>query len=470
MDPFISALDWADRIRRREVSPVEVVDLYIDRIERLDGQLGAFVHRADDEVRASAKLAAELVASSPPESLPPFHGVPLPVKDLNPVAGWPCTYGSTAVSRDPALASDPVVERFVAAGFVLLGMTACPELGTISFTESSAHGVTRNPWDPGRTPGGSSGGAAAATASGMAPIAHASDGGGSIRIPASCCGLVGLKPSRNRVVAAANSLEGLATSGVVSRTVTDTAAVLDVVSGPDPHAWYNAPPSDQPYAQQATQTPGRLRVRYATATPLDIPVDPPCVTAVEITAATLADMGHDVTEGQLDIPDIDDLVGAFTTLWNTGSAGIPGLDPARLEPLNRALREQGEATSSIAYVEAVLAAQVLSRDLVARIRAEADVLLMPTMACLPPAVGAVWEGAAENPLMALLNCYPMAVLTSLWNLTGLPAISLPVHQTAEGVPVGVQLVAGPWQDGLLLQVATQLEQAMPWGDRRPLIS
>jgi amidase len=470
MDPFASALDWADLIRRREVSPVEVADLYLDRIERLDGELGAFVHRADDEVRAAAKRSADLVVETPGEDLPPFCGVPLPIKDLNPVAGWPCTYGSTAVPRGPAPASDPVVERFVAAGFVLLGMTASPELGTISFTESRAHGATRNPWDPGHTPGGSSGGAAAATASGMAPIAHASDGGGSIRIPASCCGLVGLKASRNRVVAFANVLEGLATSGVVSRTVADTAAVLDVISGPDPRSWYNAPPPDRSFAAQAAAAPGRLRVRYATKPPLDIPVDPACAAAVEATAAALAEAGHDVAEGALDIPDIDGMIAVFTTLWNTGSARIPGLDAAKLEPLNAALRAQGEATSSIAYVEAVLTAQAVTRELVGRMADEADVLLMPTMACLPPPVGAVWEGTDDDPMMALLNCYPMAVLTSLWNVTGLPAISLPVHQSPDGLPVGVQLVGGPWQDGLLLQVAAQVEQALPWADRRPPIS
>jgi amidase len=469
MDAFTSAIEWADLIRRREVSPVEVADLYLDRIDQLDGQLRAFVHRADDDVRDAAKQATEVVARSVADELPPFHGVPLPIKDLAPVAGWPCTYGSAAVPDGPAEVSDPVVDRFTTAGFVLLGKTATPELGTISFTESAAYGATRNPWDTSRTPGGSSGGAGAATASGMAPIAHASDGGGSIRIPASCNGLVGLKPSRNRVVGL-NALEGLATNGVVTRTVADTAAVLDVISGPEPRQWYNAPPPDRPFAAQAVEDPGPLRVRYTTHPPLDLPVDPACVEAVEATARALAGAGHDVAEGELDIPDVDRLVGVFTTLWNTGSAGVPGLDPARLEPLNAALRRQGEATSSIAYVEAVLAAQVLTEQVVTSIAATADVLLMPTMACLPPPVGAVWEGADEDPMMALLNCYPMAVFTSFWNVTGLPAISLPVHQDATGLPVGVQLVARPWQDGLLLQVANQLEQLVGWADRRPSVS
>ncbi len=470
MDPFTSATEWAEHIRRREVSPVEVADLYLDRIDQLDDRLGAFVHRADDDVRSSAKQAADVVARSSADELPPFCGVPLPIKDLTPVAGWPCTYGSGAVPTGPASVSEPVVDKFVAAGFVLLGKSATPELGTISFTESATYGATRNPWDLDHTPGGSSGGAAAATASGMAPIAHASDGGGSIRIPASCCGLVGLKPSRNRVVGSANYLEGLATSGVVSRTVADTAAALDVISGPDPYLWYNAPRPDRSFTCQATETPGPLRVRYATSTPLDIPVDPECVAAVEATARVLADAGHDVAEGSLDIPNADRMVSVFTTLWNTGSAGIPGLDPSKLEPLNALLRQQGEEVSSIAYVEAVLAAQMMTRHIVAGLEASADVLLMPTMACLPPTVGAVWEGADDNPLIALFNCYPMAVLTSLWNVTGLPAISLPLHQTAGGLPVGVQLVAGPWQDGLLLQLATQLEQLMPWADRRPPVS
>lgn len=470
MDPFTSALDWADRIRQREVSPLEVADLYLDRIDRLDGELGAFVHRADDDVRAAAKQAGDLVARSAPDDLPPFCGVPLPIKDLNPVAGWPCTFGSLAVPHDPVPFSDPVVQRFVDAGFVPLGMTASPELGTISYTESKAHGVTRNPWNRDHTPGGSSGGAGAAVASGMAPLAHGSDGGGSIRIPASCCGLVGLKPSRNRVVSYANWLEGLTTSGVLSRTVADTAAVLDVISGPDPGSWYNALPPDRPFAAQAAEAPGRLRVRFTATPPLNVPVDPACVAAVQAVADALADLGHDVVEGSLDTPEGDDLVTAFMTLWGTNSASVPNLDPAKLEPLNAALRAQGEATSAITYVEAVHRAQAISRDLIGRLRAEVDVLLMPTMACQPPRVGSVWDGTDDDPLMALLNCYPMGVLTTLWNITGLPAISLPLHHSDDGLPVGVQLVAGPWQDGLLLQLAAQLEQALPWSDRRPPLS
>ena len=470
MEPFLSALDWADRIRRREVSPLEVADLYLDRIDRFDGELNAFVHRADDDVRAAAKRAGDQVASTPADELPPFFGVPLPIKDLAPVAGWPCTFGSLAVPHGPAPHSDPLVERFVAAGFVLLGMTASPELGTISYTESKAHGVTRNPWNPERTPGGSSGGAGAAVASGMAPIAHGSDGGGSIRIPASCCGLVGLKPSRSRVVSYANWLEGLTVNGVLTRTVADTAAVLDVISGPDPGAWYNAPPPDRPFAAQAADAPGRLRVRVTRTPPLDIPIDPACVAAVDATADALADMGHDVAEGSIDTPEGDDLVAAFNALWSTTSASIPNLDPTRLEPLNAALRAQGEALPALTYVEAVHRAQAISRDLIDTMRDQAEVVLMPTMACLPPAVGSVWEGADDEPIVALLNCYPMGVLTSLWNITGQPAISVPVQQSPDGLPVGVQLVAGPWQEGLLLQVAAQLEHALPWTDRRPPIS
>src|SRR6476659_10150326 len=199
MDAFTPAVEIAAAIRRKEISPVEVADLYLDRIEQFDGTLNAFCHRADDEVRAAPKRAADVVATSDTADLPPFYGVPLPIKDLNAVAGWPSTRGSRGTSWEPQTESDLVVERFVEAGFILLGMTNAPEFGTVSYTESDAHGVTRNPWNPDHTPGGSSGGAGAAVASGMAPIAHASDGGGSIRIPSSCCGLVGIKPSRNRI-------------------------------------------------------------------------------------------------------------------------------------------------------------------------------------------------------------------------------------------------------------------------------
>jgi amidase len=209
MDAFSSAVDIAAAIKAKDVSPLEVADAYLARIDKLEHDLNTFAHQDPERVRRAALEATETVARADDTAeLPPFHGVPMPIKNLNPVAGWPCTYGSRGASTGPRAYSDALVERFVAAGFVLLGMTNTPEFGTISYTESDAHGITRNPWDSTRTPGGSSGGSAAAVAAGMAPIGHANDGGGSIRIPASCCGLVGHKPSRGRVPNELSSLRG----------------------------------------------------------------------------------------------------------------------------------------------------------------------------------------------------------------------------------------------------------------------
>lgn len=468
MDAFSTALDLAAAVRRKEVSPVELAELYLGRIDRLNPVLNAVCFRDDDRVLAAARRAADLVATRPADDLPPFCGVPLPIKDLNRVAGWPTTYGSRGASPEPNQVNDVVVDRFLEAGFVLLAMTTSPELGTISFTESERWGVTRNPWNTDHTTGGSSGGAAAAVAAGMAPVAHASDGGGSIRIPASCCGLVGLKPSRNRVPNGYNEMEGFATSGVVTRTVADTAAILDQIGRPDPLGWHNAPPPLRPFAAQATDRP-RLRIGVTTTPPVELPVDPACLAAVRRTAELLTGLGHDVSEVTLALPDADRFVAAFMTVWNTGSAGAP-LDPGQLEPLNAALRAAGQALDSISYVEAVMTTQLLARPLMAQFGDAFDVLLTPTMATPPPRCGSVWEGADVDPIMPLLNCYPMAVFTSVWNVTGLPALSLPLHVAESGLPVGVQLVGGPWQDGLLLALGSELEEAAPWIGRRPPVS
>ncbi|MBA2281820.1 MAG: amidase [Actinomycetota bacterium] len=471
MDAFTTALDWAAAIKAKEVSPVEVSDLYLARIDELDGGLNAFSHQDPEEVRRRAGFAADaLTRADDPADLPPFLGVPLPIKNLNPVAGWPCTYGSKGASAGPRLESDPIVDRFVAGGFVLLGMTNSPEFGTISFTESDAHGVTRNPWDPERTPGGSSGGAAAAVAAGMAPIAHASDGGGSIRIPASCCGLVGHKPSRGRVPNEFIELEGFVSEHVVARTVADSAAVLDVLAVIDPLVFFSAPQPPSSYATLAAQAPPRLRVGFTTIPTIDVPVDAACVAAVESAATALEAAGHDVFEATLDVGDPDAFLGAFTNIWNTGSAWSPIEDPDAMEPLNQVLKAMAQEVDSLAFAAAVRETQRLARPILANFGRDLDLLLTPTMACLPPKVGSWREGMDVEPVMGLLNCTPMAAFTAVWNVCGLPATSVPTHvDAASGLPVGVQLVAPPWRDELCLQVAAQLEQALPWAGRHPAI-
>ena len=471
IDPFMPAVELAAAIRRKEVSPVEVADCYLDRIDELDPQLNAFCHRADDDVGKAASAAADaVVQAASAEDLPPFHGVPLPIKDLLDVAGWPTTHGSAGASRAPAPLSDPVVQRFVDAGFVLLGKTTTSEFGTVPFTESKALGISRNPWDPDRTPGGSSSGAGAAVAAGMAPIAHAEDGGGSIRIPASCTGLVGLKPTRGLVTNMTVSLEGFVTSGVLTRSVADTAAALDVLARHDPAAWWSPPTPPRSFAAAMTMDPPRgLRIGVLAGSPIDgLAVDPACAAAVDTTVSALASAGHHVLDTPLPLPPPGDLIAAFTTIWNTGGAGIALADPDRVEPHNRALRDAARATDSWAYAEGVTKTQQLSRRIVEGFLASFDLLVTPTMACLPPPVGAWRAGTDDDPLMALVNSYPMAVFTSLFNVTGQPAISVPIHHDqATGLPVGVQIVAAPWREDLLLQVSRTLELAHPWTDRRP---
>jgi amidase len=472
IDPFTTAVELATTIRRKEVSPLEVADSYLERMDELDPLLNAFCYRADEEVRNMASAATDaLVAANTTDELPPFHGVPLPIKDLLNVAGWPTTYGSAGSNTAPAAGSDPVVRRFVDAGFVLLGKTTTSEFGAVPFTESDALGVTRNPWDTERTAGGSSSGAGAAVAAGMAPIAHGADGGASIRVPASCNGLVGLKPTRGLITNAIVDVEGLGTNGVLTRSVRDTAAVLGVLARHDPAAWWS-PPDSPKSLRDASELgpPNGLRIGVLVDPPIDgMAVDSACVTAVEIAVSTLAAAGHHIVETPLPLPSIEDLITSFTTIWNVGGAGIELADPDRIEAHNRALRQAARAVDSWSYAESVRRTQALSRFIVEGFVANFDVLVTPTMACLPPPIGAWRAGTEEDPLMALVNSYPMAVFTSLFNVTGQPAISLPIHQDdATGLPVGVQMVAAPWREDLLLQLSRTLEVAHPWADRRPM--
>lgn len=471
LDPFMPAVDLATAIRHKQVSPIEVLDSFLERIERFDPRLNAFCHRADDDARMAARAAADAAArAKTPDDLPPFHGVPLPIKDLADVAGWPTTYGSAGADRQPASTSDPVVQRFIAAGFVLLGKTTTSEFGTVSFTESDALGISRNPWDPNRTPGGSSSGAGAAVAAGMAPIAHGADGGGSIRVPASCNGLVGLKPTRGQVTNATVDNEGFATNGVLTRSVADTAAVLGVLARHDPGAWWSPPDPRSDFVGADGAAPQtKLRIGVLTDPPIaGITVDAACMQAVELTVHSLEETGHHVVDKTLSLPSTDTLLTAFTTIWNVGGAGIPLADPTLVEPHNQALREAARGTDSWTYAEALHETQSLSRRIVESFMGNFDLLVTPTMARLPPPVGFWRTGDGRDPLMPLRQSYPLSVFTALFNVTGQPAISIPIHHdVATGLPVGVQLVAAPWREDLLLQVSRVLELAHPWAGWRP---
>jgi amidase len=465
---FATALEVAAAIRSREVSPVEVLDATLARIEALNDQLVAIVWRNDDEARKAAQAAADAVVHRDPGELSPFHGVPIPIKDLTAVAGWPVTYGSWGATGTPSEESELIVEAFRRAGFILTGRTNTPEFGPITATENDRYGISRNPWNLDRTPGGSSGGAGAAVAAGLFPVAHATDGGGSIRIPASCCGLVGLKVSRGRVPSLVRGWEGGSVHGVVTRDVADTAAILDVTSAPDRGQWYNAPAPDRPYLSEVGADPGRLRIGMVEVPPFELPIDDACLTAVEAAAFALEGLGHTVRTASLEIDEA--FLRAFMKVVNAGLADYD-VDWDRVEPHNRVSRTIAQSVDSLSYVGAVHVLQRLSRPLVARWGEEFDVLLSPTMTIEPPRAGeilAAVHAGAETGTTAL-QVFQMAALTSAWNMTGQPAISLPTHQTADGIPIGVQLVGGPWEEARLLRLASQVETSIPWADRRPAL-
>jgi amidase len=348
----------------------------------------------------------------------------------------------------------------------VLGKTNTPEFGTIAMTESELNGACRNPWDTSRTPGGSSGGAAAATAAGLCPIAQASDGGGSIRIPASCCGLVGLKPSRGRVSPApwASGSLGLSTNGPLARTVRDAAALLDVLSGYETGDFFVAPAPERAFLAEAELEPGSLRVAFTTTPPVDVPVDETCTAAVLETAALLAELGHEVREA---MPpwNAPDLVEHFIRVWQVGPAAT-GIDFDLLEPINRALAEDAVATPSPALTISVYRLQAETRKLVA-FWDDVDVLVTPTLALPPVPIGWTFEDTGGDPHAAFMRQFLFTPFTAVFNVTGQPAMSLPLHRTADGLPIGVQFVGKPFAEATLVRLAAQLEQARPWIDYRP---
>jgi len=460
-----SALSLARAIRSRQLSPLELLEASLRRADDVNPRLNALVWRNDEEARQAARRAEEQVLRG--EELPAFHGVPLPIKDLTPVEGWPVTYGSWAVPRALPRHSALVVGAFQRAGFVLAGLTNTPEFGLLTVSENLRYGVSRNPWDLDRTPGGSSGGAGAAVAAGIFSVAHGNDGGGSIRIPASCCGLVGLKVSRGRVPRHYMSWEGATVQGALTRDVADTAAVLDAICGPDPRQWYNAPAPQRPFLAEVGAPPGRLRVGVVEEAPFGLAVAEPCREAAHKAAAALEALGHHVERASLEVPD--EFVEAFFNVANTGLADYDDVAWEKTEPHIQASRAAALAVDSLKYVRSVHVMQRLSRQIVSRWESELDLMVTPTMTVEPPRAGEVLKAAHESAGTGapVMEVFQMAVMASGFNVTGQPAISLPVHQTATGLPIGVQLVGGPWEEALVLRVAAQLEEALPWAGRRP---
>ena len=472
---WMDATDQAALVAEGEVTPAELLDAALVRVERLDPEIGALTFRWFDEARAAA-AAPDLPAG-------PFRGVPFLLKDLHAhMEGRPLSNGNAALRAGAPASprSTTLVERYVAAGLVIAGRTNSPELGSVPTTEPVAWGPTRNPWDPSRTPGGSSGGAAAAVASGMVPIAHASDGGGSIRIPASCCGLVGLKPTQGRItVGPYRDESNLGVEHCVSRTVRDTAALLDATHGPGVGDTVLAPPPARPYRDEVGADPGRLRIGLLDHNPQGTTVvEDECAEAARAAGALLESLGHHVEPA---FPEAlaDPTVGSqFLALWATGMAmGLAGCATLLGRPLTE------DEVEPVNWVQATYAEKLHATDLASALAASAafrrraqqwwadgwDLLLTPTLGEVPVPLGTMANDPA-NPLHPLARAAAFVPFTPAWNMTGQPAISLPLHRTAEGVPVGVQLVAAYGREDLLLRVASQLEAASPWAHLHPPIS
>ncbi|MGW1782693.1 amidase [Streptomyces sp. NPDC002143] len=460
MNPFDSAVSLARAVRSRQLSPVELAEEYLRRVDRHDPQLNAFVWRNDEDVLRAAKEAERAVMAG--DELPPFHGVPIPVKDLNSVAGQPNTYGSAGTSDAPSEETDLSVERLLDAGFLLMGRTNTPEMGPMSVTENRRYGVTHNPWDPRFSPGGSSGGAAAAVAAGLAPLAQASDGGGSIRMPSSACGLVGLKPSRGRVPMRVPAWEHSATDGAITRHVEDAAAVLDVMSTPDLLGWYHAPVPHRPFADEVGRDAGRLRIGLLLSAPTGVPVDEECVAAATSLARTLEGLGHEVTPVAPRFFSQEAAQAYIELVIPSALHLVPYERPELAEPYLQELRALALTRNIAEYARGMALLHRESREVVAQWGRDFDVLLTPTMACTPPPVGTVVQEKNADPTGFRLTETQMISFTFFANLTGLPAISLPVHRTAAGLPVGAQLVGGPFDEAALIRLAASVEPLYAW--------
>lgn len=481
---WLDATSHAELIANGDATSTELVDAAIERIERFDGEINAVVMRWFERAHDQAVAFDELPAASEYRHAP-FAGVPFLLKDLgNHVAGLPLSSGNQAARRSPPLSTHDsnLVARFREAGLITLGRTNSPEFGSLPVTEPVAYGATRNPWNTGHTPGGSSGGAAAAVAAGMVPIAHASDGGGSIRIPASCSGLVGLKPSQGRVSMGPERDEsGLSTQLCVSRSVRDTARLLDAVQGPGVGDSVIAPAPRRPYLDEVGADPGRLRIGMLDRHPIDGELHADCVTAVHSAASLLEGLGHDVSLGHPTILEDAEFPRRFSAMWAALMAvGIDALGQALgrpmtagdVEPVNWAQREYAALLSASQYAMALAAVGQYRRQVQGWWADGWDLLLTPTLAAPPPKVGGLYgdqcDGIDPNdPAAPMLRAGRLVAFTPQFNASGQPAISLPLHWNAEGLPIGVQLVAAYGREDVLIRIAAQLEAAAPWADRHP---
>jgi amidase len=465
----LTVTELARSVRQRELSPVEITDHYLRRIEAVNADVGAFFTVTADLARDQAAQAEKAVArAADPGSLPPLTGVPIPIKDLNMVAGVRQTYGSAVFEDNVAAEDDYVTGAIRAAGAVITGKTATPEFGLPCYTETDIGPPARTPWDLARSAGGSSGGAAAAVAAGLAPAAQGSDGGGSIRIPSSLCGVFGIKPSRGRISNAPliPDLAGLGTEGPLARTVADAALLLDVMAGNRPGDMYTQPPlpDGETFLGYATREPGRLRIGRTLRHPIEgAVVHPDCVAAYEDASHLLASLGHDVED--FEMPFGPDAVPAFETLW-CAVATLAPVDPAqegRLRPLTRYLRERGRALAANDLIMAQAYLQLIVRSALLILN-EYDAVLTPTLALPPVPVGYFEEVAPPENFERQKAFTPF---TALFNVSGQPAVNVPLHWNSGGLPIGVMLAGRIGDEATLISLSAQLEAARPWKDRHP---
>jgi amidase len=462
------------------VSPLELVDAAINRVEKLNPELNAVIHTRFDQARDAAR--GEL-----PDG--PFRGVPTLFKDLGcAIEGEPYHEGMQLLKGAGYVSphTDNLATKYLEAGFVPIGRTNTPELGLVPTTEPVAYGPTHNPWKRGHTSGGSSGGSAAAVASGMVPVAHANDGGGSIRIPASCCGLVGLKPTRGRVSIGPDLNEisqFLVVDLCVSRSVRDTAALLDALVGEFPGDPAPAAPLPRTCRESIRTEPGRLRIAIQTTNPIgDTEVHPDCVAAAEHTAKLLESLGHTVEVAAPPGFDNEELIMQFGAVWAADCSYLLsdwGQKVGRevtaddVEILTWALAEMGQSVTAAQLVAAVSEAMKANRRAAAFWssrdgRPGYDLLLTPTLG-EPPVEHGTFDSTPDAPLSGFFRSAAFVPFTAQFNVSGQPGINLPLFWNDDDLPIGTQLVAGFGREDLLLQVAAQLEEAQPWADRLPTV-
>jgi amidase len=465
----LTMIELAAAIRAGELSPVTVTDHYLRRTQELNDQVGAFYTVTAELAAEQARAAEKAVTTADDKAvLPPLTGVPIPIKDLNMVAGVRQTLGSLAFEANVPDTDDYVVVAIKRAGAVITGKTATPEFGLPCYTETAVGPPARTPWDLSRSAGGSSGGAAAAVAAGLAPAAQGSDGGGSIRIPSSVCGLFGIKPSRGRISEGPlmPDLAGLGVNGPIARTVADAALLLDVMTGNFPGDMYTQPPlpAGETFLGYASRPPGRLRIGRTLQHPVEgAEVHPDCVAAYEEASALLASLGHEVED--VAMPLGPDVVPFFEILWYAYATLAP-LTPEQEEvllPLTRYLRGRGHATTASELILAQAYLQAVTRAAVSALNAY-DAILSPTLALPPVPVGYFEEVEPAENFERQKRFTPF---TATYNVSGQPAVNLPLYWNAEGLPIGVMLAGRMGEEATLISLSAQLEQARPWKDRHP---